>query len=533
MTTHTIRQRAANTVVPQTKEDDDPSITTQVLRKLHFYHELDDWQKDNHFIRSGYVKETSSYRECFKSLTYLHNESVNIYSHLIPSSIVFWAVLYYINYQLTMYDNYLGVWEKLNFLQFASACTFCLFMSSAFHTIKAHSHKVSKFGNQLDYFGIVILISCSLISIILFAFYDHVYMKYFFVMLTTMFGTICTVLTLDPHFASVEYRKFRATMFVLFGLSGVLPILTGLYIWGFEETKNRSGVYWLILEGVFYIFGAILYAGRIPERFTHKEEEDYLKDPQPGRFDIFGGSKSGLERDEWHLVDFQIVGNDHVVFRDQILESLTLLQQDPEAYLIISGGETKKQAGPVSEALSYYLLAETLCKANQMESVLSRVHTEVFARDSFENVIYSVCRYYELFQEYPEKITIIGFEFKRTRFLTHHLQQALNYPLDRVTYIGHSPNPTGLSTPEVLRYFEELKQSEYKYAVKHFESDWYGITESLKRKKIARNPYNRYHGYIYSNPKLSKFLHAIQDDASLQDNETIRSLIDHTLWINN
>ncbi|EGW35079.1 uncharacterized protein SPAPADRAFT_48129 [Spathaspora passalidarum NRRL Y-27907] len=286
---NSLRQRQT-TVQTATQEVHDDPVTTQVLRRLHYYHELDDWQKDNHFIRSGYVKETSSYRECLKSLTYLHNESMNIYTHLIPSSIVFWSVLYYINYVLTEYDNYLGIWEKLNFLQFATACTFCLFMSSAFHTIKAHSHKVSKFGNQLDYFGIVILISCSLISIILFAFYDHPFLKYFFVVLTAVFGTICTVLTLDPHFASVEYRKFRATMFIMFGLSGALPILVGFYMWGFQHTKERSGMIYLILEGVFYIFGAVLYAGRFPERLTGIDKEEFLKNPTPGMFDIFGHS---------------------------------------------------------------------------------------------------------------------------------------------------------------------------------------------------------------------------------------------------
>ncbi|KAG2731862.1 hypothetical protein G9P44_005449 [Scheffersomyces stipitis] len=39
-------------------------------------------------------KETSSYRECVQSLTYFHNKTVNIYSHLIPSSLVFWGFLY-------------------------------------------------------------------------------------------------------------------------------------------------------------------------------------------------------------------------------------------------------------------------------------------------------------------------------------------------------------------------------------------------------------------------------------------------------
>ncbi|EGW35081.1 uncharacterized protein SPAPADRAFT_132612 [Spathaspora passalidarum NRRL Y-27907] len=241
-----------------------------------------------------------------------------------------------------------------------------------------------------------------------------------------------------------------------------------------------------------------------------------------------GGPTTGLARNEWHLVDFQIVGQDHLVFRDQILQSISILQQDPDAYVIISGGETKKQAGPMSEALSYYLLASELCKD---ETVLSRIHTEVFARDSFENVIFSICRYYELFKMYPDKITIIGFEFKRVRFMTHHLQQALKYPLDKVDYIGHSPKPE-LSEQDTIEYFKDLEESEYKHAVKHFQSDWYGLADSLNKKKLARNPFNRYHGYIYSNPSLSDFLHAIQD-GSTQTNELIRNLIDHNLWINN
>lgn len=266
--------------------------STPLLKRLHYYHELDEWQQDNHFIKSGYVKQTNSYKECFKSLTYLHNESVNIYSHLLPLSISFWVILYYINYILPKYNNYLGVWEKLNFLQFGLACTFCMFMSSTFHCIKAHSHPVSKFGNQLDYFGIVILITCSLISIILFAYYDYPWYRNIFVGLSLFFGTVCTVLTLDRKFSTNEYRPFRSFMFILFGLSGALPIVNSMYMFGFEITRQKAGVEWLILEGVFYIGGAVLYAARVPERFTHVEDDEHtlLNNPLSGTFDIFGHS---------------------------------------------------------------------------------------------------------------------------------------------------------------------------------------------------------------------------------------------------
>lgn len=266
--------------------------SSPLAKRLAYYHELDEWQQDNHYIRSGYVKGTSLYWESFKSLGYLHNETVNIYSHLLPSSISFWLILYYINFQLTIYDNYLGIWEKLNFVQFGLACTFCMFMSSVFHTLKSHSHKVSKFGNQLDYFGIVILITCSLISIILFAYYDEPLEKWIFVALTLFFGTVCTVFTLHPEFSKNHYRPFRSTMFILFGLSGALPIVYGIYKFGVETTLERAGVKWLILEGVFYILGAVLYAARFPERLTHIEEDEHLLllNPQAGKFDIIGHS---------------------------------------------------------------------------------------------------------------------------------------------------------------------------------------------------------------------------------------------------
>ncbi|KAG2735067.1 hypothetical protein G9P44_001281 [Scheffersomyces stipitis] len=263
-------------------------------RRLYFYHELDEWQQDNHFIRSGYVKETSSYRECVQSLTYFHNETVNIYSHLIPSSLVFWGVLIYVNFYLKIYDNYLGVWEKANFLQFAGACWFCLFMSSTFHCIKSHSHKISRFGNQLDYFGIVILITCSLNSIVMFAFYDHPYYRDALVAMFVLLGTICTIMTLHPKFSTSEYRPLRSTMFILFGLSGVTPVLLAGYTFGWKATTERVNVLWLVLEGLFYIGGAVLYALRVPERFTHTEEHETFHlvsgEPLPGRFDLIGHS---------------------------------------------------------------------------------------------------------------------------------------------------------------------------------------------------------------------------------------------------
>lgn len=258
-------------------------------KRLYFYHELDPWQQDNHFIRSGYVKETKSYTDCLRSLTYWHNESINVYSHLLPALSSIWLVSYQVWFVLPHYDNALGIWEILNFYQFAMAAAFCLFLSASFHCFKSHSQKISKIGNQCDYFGIIILITCSLNSIVLFTFYDVPSLRNFYISLFTILGAVCTKITFDVKFSSSEYRPFRSFMFILFGLSGVLPVLSAVFKFGLIQASERASAPWLISEGLFYIVGACLYAARIPERFTHVNDTcDNKAGHQYGTFDIFG-----------------------------------------------------------------------------------------------------------------------------------------------------------------------------------------------------------------------------------------------------
>lgn len=47
----------------------------------------------------------------------------------------------------------------------------CLAMSAIFHTILNHSQRVAQLGNQLDYVGIVLLITGSFVPSIYYAFY--------------------------------------------------------------------------------------------------------------------------------------------------------------------------------------------------------------------------------------------------------------------------------------------------------------------------------------------------------------------------
>ena len=56
-------------------------------------------------------------------------------------------------------------------------------------------------------------------------------------------------------------------VFIALGCSGIVPMIHIIYINGLEVGSEQSSLGWLILMGVCYIVGALLYALRIPERF--------------------------------------------------------------------------------------------------------------------------------------------------------------------------------------------------------------------------------------------------------------------------
>ena len=129
--------------------------------------DIQPWQQDNHYILTHYRAATHSYMGCFQSLFYLHNESVNIHSHLLGAFLFFFigvSVYLFESYDVTLPD-------VLAFSFFFVGAVACLGMSASFHLTSNHSPEVARFGNQLDYVGIVALITGSFIPSIYYGFY--------------------------------------------------------------------------------------------------------------------------------------------------------------------------------------------------------------------------------------------------------------------------------------------------------------------------------------------------------------------------
>lgn len=131
-------------------------------------------------------------------------------------------------------------------------------------------------------------------------------------------------------------------------------------------------------------------------------------------------------------------------FVSHIAAGVAEAAQDSEALLVFSGGQSRAAAGPRSEALSYWNVA------NHFDwwgtDVAARAALEEHARDSFENLLFSLCRFREVTGRYPESVSVVGYDFKQRRFSELH-RAAVKLRQDQFHYVGVSPDPNSRFDP--------------------------------------------------------------------------------------
>ncbi|RSL69762.1 hypothetical protein CEP54_002200 [Fusarium duplospermum] len=244
---------------------------------LILWDDLPAWRRDNAFILSGYRQSRGSYTHSLRSLFYLHNESVNIWSHLLGAAVALIGAAYVDRVVRPRYAT-ANVTDVAVFACFFGGAVVCLGMSATFHTLSNHSETVAKWGNKLDYTGIVALIVGSYVPALYYGFFCHPYLTRSYLSLICILGLGCAIVSWVERFRTPRWRPYRTMMFVGLGLSGVVPIIQGAFIYGIQGLEDRMSLSWTALHGAMYIFGAFLYATRWPERTA------------PGMFDIWGSS---------------------------------------------------------------------------------------------------------------------------------------------------------------------------------------------------------------------------------------------------
>lgn len=137
---------------------------------LHTFHEIEAWQRDNEFLQAKYRNISGSYRESLKSLLYLHNQTGNIYSHLLPA-IAFAAYAFETYDLITTRYSTADAYDLLAFGVFISSAIICFGISATFHVFGNHSSKVYHTWLLLDLYGIFVLIAGTVYSGTYYGFY--------------------------------------------------------------------------------------------------------------------------------------------------------------------------------------------------------------------------------------------------------------------------------------------------------------------------------------------------------------------------
>lgn len=179
---------------------------------------------------------------------------------------------------------YLSLWPIAVFMVTALAC---LAFSTLFHLFCAVSEEIAVRMQTLDYAGICLLISGSGMPIIHYGFYCDPSWDLLYLTANLIMGSLGFLIVVMPSFRSHEYRHLKTGVFILMGFAAAAPLPQlalryGLEVWGIVED--------LLIMGALYLFGAMIYLTRVPERFS------------PGKFDILCHSHQ-----LWHIMVFLAV----------------------------------------------------------------------------------------------------------------------------------------------------------------------------------------------------------------------------------
>ncbi|CAI4214802.1 unnamed protein product [Parascedosporium putredinis] len=123
--------------------------------KLLLWKELPEWQQ----------RASGSMRECLRSWIYLHNESVNIWSHLIGAVIFFYLPYYMFAVAIPPRYAIATTEDVVVCSAWFIGVAICFVLSVCFHTLMAHSESLYETTLHLDFQGVLVLMIGSTLSL--------------------------------------------------------------------------------------------------------------------------------------------------------------------------------------------------------------------------------------------------------------------------------------------------------------------------------------------------------------------------------
>ncbi|KAG8158848.1 hypothetical protein KVR01_011291 [Diaporthe batatas] len=249
--------------------------------ELLLWSDIEEWQqRGSDHIQTGYRRACGNVKGCLLSWTYIHNETVNIWSHIL-GALVFTSLTALVLTEIP------ARYHAATAADFAVCSTYfvgvavCFALSTAFHTLMAHSEAVYLLNMKLDFQGVLILMWAATVPLVYYTFpcEGDRYLRAGYWALISGLAVTCSAVTFLPRFSGPHLGPYRALLFGTFGAgSFALPIAHGAVRHGLGEEWERVGLGWVLWTVVCDGVGVLVYGLKFPERWF------------PRRFDLFGAS---------------------------------------------------------------------------------------------------------------------------------------------------------------------------------------------------------------------------------------------------
>ncbi|KAF1914964.1 IZH family channel protein-like protein [Ampelomyces quisqualis] len=246
---------------------------------IHYNDLPEPWRVNPHILK-GYRFSEGKWA-CVRSVISIHNELINIWTHLLGFLMVL-SLAFYFYPTSANFGNSSKADVFIAAVFFFAACK-CLACSTIWHTMNSISHQtlLERFA-CVDYTGISLLVAASIMTTEYAAFYCEPVSRWTYMLITAFLGIGGVLLPWHPTFNRADMAWARVLFYCSLALTGFLPFGQLAYSRGIEWAQYFYAP--ITKSLIVYMTGACLYASKVPERFC------------PGWFDYVGCSHN-----IWHV----------------------------------------------------------------------------------------------------------------------------------------------------------------------------------------------------------------------------------------
>ena len=141
--------------------------------------------------------------------------------------------------------------------------------------------------------------------------------------LRTTYWTLmfCAAVTLLPKFRTPEYHSWKVAIYTSLGLTGLVFIIHGLVVFGWETQNRRLPLLWVAGMAVTNLVGALIFAARVSIYWRGLFPSFPALDSSEKKYKLL----SSLQIPErWFPHKFDILGCSHQIFHIAVMVAACL-----------------------------------------------------------------------------------------------------------------------------------------------------------------------------------------------------------------